>query len=92
MGMPDNNAGRFLDRPAHGLTMMIWEGKNGWRLMVSPAPYTMTEALRPPWRAVFRLGDLEPPKTDTAESNFVAMANLLASIAEGDMEPDDLLP
>lgn len=71
---------------------MIWEGKTGWRLMVSPAPYTMTEALRPPWRALFRLGGFEYPEKDVAESNFASLANLLASIAEGDIEPDDVLP
>ena len=90
--MPDNNAGRFLDRPAHGLTVMLWEGKAGWRLMASPAPYTMTEALRPQWRAYFRLGEFEHPTADVAESNFASLANLLASIAEGDLEADDLLP
>lgn len=90
--MPDNNAGRFLDRTAHGLNVTIWEGKTGWRLMVSPAPYNMNEALRPLWRAYFRLGEFEYPDKDTAETNFASLANLLASIAEGDLEPDDVLP
>jgi hypothetical protein len=90
--MPHENSGHWDRMRKGGLVAQLSLAKGQWSLMITAAPTSVAEALRPPWWARF---DVEPKFDDddpTVGDSLLELANLLAAIAEGEIAPTHHLP
>jgi len=88
--MPDPFSRGNVPARFRGLQVSLWAAHGTWWYEVVPAPTTAEERLRRPWRAVYRVAQLDLPSPITWSSILFRMGCMATDLSLG--ESENLIP